>query len=482
MLSGLRGAGCGESGLQRGVEQARRGHLPVLQGRVGGGLEVKTEEILDEITPTDEEHTQEMKLVERVFRILEDYEVEPILVGSLAKDTDLSGNKDIDIFIQFRKDVKRDVLEREGLRIGKEVFAKLGVGYEIDYAEHPYVKGFFEGNEIEIVPCYKGRDIMSAVDRTPLHTRYVKDRLAKKPLKGDIRLLKQFMRGAGVYGAEAKVEGFSGYLVEILVLHYGSFVKVLEAAREWSVPEILDPEGLWDDPEGLGRFFTDACLIVVDPVDRSRNVAAAVSPESLSRFIVRANDYVMKPGREFFFPPEKPMREVEELRDSMLGRGSRFAGLVFRHGLLNVNTLYAQLRKTTRHIVKEFEHAEFKVFRSSFWTNERDTSVIMMEFAVWELPELVHHLGPPIDLDAVHQERFTEKYKDESPYVRDGRWVVDTRRKHRFVGELLDEVISERRGFGKNFREMGEPEVLFDESLLELDCEGWLKELNGYLG
>jgi tRNA nucleotidyltransferase (CCA-adding enzyme) len=442
---------------------------------------VNMDSVLARIKPSEKERGREGKVIDRVLDILGGYPVEPILVGSLAKDTDLAGNKDIDIFIQFSETVSREELEREGLRMGREVFKNLGVEHEIDYAEHPYVKGVFEGHSIEVVPCYKGKKVMSAVDRTPHHVRYVKAKLEGAGLNAEVRLLKQFMDGIGVYGAEAKVEGFSGYLVELLVIHYGSFNKVLEAGRGWSVPQVLDPEGLWDNPGDLPHFFTNASLIVVDPVDKSRNVAAAVSPGCLAKFMVKSDEYIRKPSEEYFFPKEKPMRELGELKEALLERGSKFIVLVFKHGKLNVNTLYAQLRKTSRQVAGEFDDREFTVFRSSFWTNEADTSIVLLELGVWELPEMMHHLGPPVTQPAVHQERFTQKYSDDRPYVKDGRWVVDTKRKYRVVVDLIPELVSEKRGFGKNLREMDEPQVLYDDGLFSIGDEGFLKFLNEYL-
>ena len=50
--------------------------------------------------------------------------VKPLLVGSLAKDTDIRGNKDLDVFILFPTDVSRDELEKRGLAIAKEYLRK----------------------------------------------------------------------------------------------------------------------------------------------------------------------------------------------------------------------------------------------------------------------------------------------------------------------------------------------------------------------
>ena len=438
--------------------------------------------VVARITPTPMEREAEAKLLERIIDLLKPYPVEPVIVGSYAKDTDLSGNKDLDVFIQFKASTSRQELETEGLRIGKDVLSKLGVEYEIDYAEHPYVKGTLREHTIEIVPCYMGAGIMSAVDRTPMHTSYVRSRITGTGLNREIRLLKQFMRGISVYGAEAKVEGFSGYLVELLTIRYGSFIQALEAAMSWRTPIVLDIEGLWDDPTALPKFFPNAGLIVVDPVDRTRNVAAAVSRECLSKFQLKAHEYVLQPSEEFFFPTPKPVRKAQDLREALEARGSRFMAVVFSHGKLNANTLYSQLKKTVKSVSAEFKENEFRVFRSAVWTNERDISALLFEFEDWQLPELVHRLGPPIDADPANQEKFNEKYAGERPYVMDDRWVVDARRRHRTPDSLLEVVLAERRGFGKNLRGLGKPAVMQDSAVLEVDGQEWLRFLGDYLG
>ena len=58
--------------------------------------------------------------------------------------------------------------------IGKELLTDT----EESYAEHPYIRGYYKDYYIEIVPCYKiekSSQKLSAVDRTPLHTDYVKN-------------------------------------------------------------------------------------------------------------------------------------------------------------------------------------------------------------------------------------------------------------------------------------------------------------------
>jgi tRNA nucleotidyltransferase (CCA-adding enzyme) len=438
--------------------------------------------LLERITPSGEENLEDGRVVEFILGKLRSYGAEPMLVGSMAKNTDLRGDKDIDVFILFPAEVGRESLEEKGLEFGKRFFRDVGGEYEIDYAEHPYVKGVYSGYDVEIVPCYKGGEMKSSVDRTPLHMEYVNRKLDENPgLASEIRLLKQFMKGVNVYGAEPKVEGFSGYLVEVSAINFGGFLGVLEAAREWSGVEVIDPEGLWDEPDSLRHFFTNASLIVVDPVDRNRNVAAALSAECLSMFKSAADEFLVSPSMDFFFPPEKPMRGRDELASALESRGTIVYAVVFRHKKINVNTLYAQLRRTLRSLRDELERSDFKVFKTGFWSNELDVSVVLLEFSVYTLPEVVHHLGPPLDVDVKHIERFKEKHVEHEPYVRDGRWVVDMRRRFTEAGQLLEFLVFSRRGFGKNLRGLKDVGIVSGTGVLSLDGGGWLEYLNVYL-
>ena len=98
------------------------------------------------------------------------------------------------------------------------------------------------GFEVDLVPCYALPDasrIRSAVDRTPFHTRFVLSSLDDVK-RGQVLLLKQFMKGIGVYGAEAKVQGFSGYLTELLIIKYGDLLNVLRAASGWRPGTVMD--------------------------------------------------------------------------------------------------------------------------------------------------------------------------------------------------------------------------------------------------
>jgi tRNA nucleotidyltransferase (CCA-adding enzyme) len=118
------------------------------------------------------------------------------VIGSAARDTwisgDCEGDRDIDIFIGFDITTPREDLERYGLEIGKEIAVQ---GYDICYAEHPYVKARYGGFTIDVVPYYiieNTNQLLSAVDRTPFHQRFVSEHLSGR--QDEVRLLKFALR------------------------------------------------------------------------------------------------------------------------------------------------------------------------------------------------------------------------------------------------------------------------------------------------
>ena len=265
-------------------------------------------EVLEDIKPKKAEKknfkkTKE-KLIEKIDEVVTELglSVKPMIVGSTARGTWLSGEHDIDLFLLFPKDTPRDELEEKGLEIGNKITGDKG---REQYAEHPYVNAEIYGFDVDIVPCYDIEDpskIRSAVDRSPHHQDYIKGWLTEEK-SNQVLLLKKFMKGIGAYGSELETHGFSGYLCELLVAHIGPFQEVIRKASEWRKRTILDPEGERDDKD-LKKLFPNQPLIFVDPVDPGRNVAAAVSMKNYAKFIRASQSFLREPKEEFFFPNE----------------------------------------------------------------------------------------------------------------------------------------------------------------------------------
>src|SRR3972149_6701937 len=191
-------------------------------------------EVLEKISPTEQDRKRIWALANELERKVassaskKGIEAVVRVEGSVAKDTWLKEEPDIDVFMCLPPTIPRKTLGVVSLEIARE--ATEGWRQVERFAEHPYLEAFVEGFRVNIVPCYcAGRgEWLSATDRTPFHTDYVKKRL-NASLRCEIRLLKRLLQGLRVYGAEIKVGAFSGYLCELLVIHYGSFTQTLQA-------------------------------------------------------------------------------------------------------------------------------------------------------------------------------------------------------------------------------------------------------------
>jgi len=391
------------------------------------------EKVLARIRPSAEEEARIERavkdLLERLTGLLRSkgWEAKPFLAGSVAKGTHLTGTE-IDLFVAFPPDLPRPELETRGLALGK--ILERG---EHRYAEHPYTRGWHAGFEVEIVPCYRITDAtqrMSAVDRTPLHVDYVLGRI-KEGQADEIRLLKAWAEGVGVYGAEAKVMGFSGYLCELLVLKYGTFRGVLENSLAWRKGELIE----LDRPPG--RAFPEP-LIVVDPVDPNRNVASAVSVEQLATFVHSAREYLRAPSERFFFPRPAKAMTIPKLRALAKIRGSGLLAIAVPAPAVTEDVLYPQLRKAHRAFLDLFHRNEFQVFDSHFDVVGKN-AVFLFEFAVDTLPRVLRHEGPPVWVK--NAKDFLDKWRRSpktlaGPFIQGERWAVNVSRDALTAGGL----------------------------------------------
>lgn len=356
-------------------------------------------------------------------------EAEIVHVGSTARGTWVSSDRDIDLFVRFPVSVPREDLERYGLEVGREVLPDP----REEYAEHPYVTGTLHGFDVDIVPCYAvetasaGR---SSVDRTPFHTQYLADRITED-LITDIRVFKQFLKGIGVYGSSLRVEGFSGYLTELLVLEYGDTRSVLEAASNWEPPVVLDPE------DHGTRSFGDP-LVVIDPTDPTRNVAAVLAPRNLARLQHHARDVLRAPRDSVFFPTTSSPITPADLREHLDRRDTTVVALVITAPDIVDDELYPQLRKSAAGIRDELDRLGFSVFRDAPFA--RDHAVLLFELRVPELPGVERHDGPPVAVRE-HAERFYDTYADApvyGPFIEGDRYVVERDRSPTSAVTLLE--------------------------------------------
>jgi tRNA nucleotidyltransferase (CCA-adding enzyme) len=298
------------------------------------------------------------------------------LGGSYAKGTWLSGEVDLDIFVKIKKDIDEKMFESIGKTIGFDSLKKFKP--YVRYSEHPYVEAEIEHTRVNVVPCYDVEigNWKSAADRSSFHTKFILQSLDQSK-KNEVRLLKKFLMGVGIYGAEIAKEGFGGYVAEVLVHHYGSFLGVLEAASSFVQHQVI----------GNPTKKFDTALIIIDPIDSNRNLGTAISAESVGRFILASRAFLKKPSLSFFKPKPRKLNK-KNLDNTIIVK--------FNYKKRSPDIIWGQIKRATTAVSGQLDIAGFEVLRKSCTTDEKSEAVLLFLLRAQDIEKNLTRKGPDV--------------------------------------------------------------------------------------
>jgi len=370
------------------------------------------------------------EVIDKLEKTKEKLGIEAIieLHGSFAHDTWLKEDKDIDIFI-FSKEDKEKAIEN-GLKIAKETFPN----YIERYAEHPFITVIYKQYEFDIVPAVyinEGEKIQTAVDRTRLHTNYLR-KVLNDELKTEIRIFKKFVKTLDIYGAEIKIGGFSGYLCELLVIHYGSFLNLIKNALNW-IPYKTIIGGEWKlEPQEL---------IVVDPVDKKRNVAAAF--RKMGIFKLGCNLFLKKPSINFFLG-RKYSENIPSSIKALNDRGTKIFILQFDYPNIAPDVFWGEIERARRNLTNFLIFNEFNVVDSACYSDEKQIASILLEITQENLPDSKLLIGPPLH-ELNHVKKFLSSHENDIIFTKNYRIFSYTNRKIKNLKEAISIWLSNEK-------------------------------------
>ena len=352
--------------------------------------------------PSSKEVQHLTEIAEEAMKLLRQYHspmiTDVVLGGSFAKGTWLKrkdihdnsvkseGCTDIDIFIKIDVSLQDEEFDELAKKIAKQSLG--GYNPRLRYSSHPYVEAYVKGIRVNVVPCYnveKGR-WKSAADRSPFHTEYIRDNLDDEK-KNQVRLLKKFLKSIGVYGAEIATAGFSGYVTEILILKYGSFVSVLKAISNIKEDKNVISIGKFD--EDVLKIFQSP-IIIIDPIDSRRNLGTAISAESVGKAVLAARAFLEKPSLDFF--REKKERYNETFKEIY----SNLLIVEFFYRQRSPDIIWGQIKRTLNAISKQLCIANFTVIRSIGDIDEKGHATFVFLLEAITLPPYMARTGPHI--------------------------------------------------------------------------------------
>lgn len=277
--------------------------------------------------------------------------------GSFAKGTWLADKADIDIFIKFKKDIH----EKDFIEIAKKVgivSLKKHKPY-LRYSEHPYVEAVLSNDtKVNIVPCY---DVdygkwKSSADRSSFHTKFMLGSLTDS-MKNEVRILKRFLKSNSIYGSEIAKQGFSGYVSEVLIWNFKSFSNVVKVFSEIKKDTVI----------GETEKQFDTSIVIMDPVDKRRNLAAAISNENIGKFILLCRKFARNPSLKFFKTTKKMV--LSNLENIIIIR--------FNFESRGPDIIWGQAKRAASSLSNQLELGGFHVLRSRAFTDEKNKVFLM---------------------------------------------------------------------------------------------------------
>jgi len=314
--------------------------------------------------------------------------------GSSAKGTLVKKKEyDIDIFVRFdSKRYKDEEISGLLLKIVPKDAKRI-------HGSRDYFSLKIENIKFEIIPVLKiskPEEAKNVTDLSYFHVNYVKNKLGRNPrLADEIKLAKVFVHSQNCYGAESYINGFSGYALELLILHYKTFLKFIRAIAKANIRKkkiILDPEKCFRGEEEIKRELNEAKLqspiVLVDPTYKERNALAALSLDTFLKFQASCKRFLKSPSIDFF-----KIKDIE--KDFYEKHGKNVIKLELSTEKQTGDIAGTKLKKFYNYFLSELQRY-FKVIDSDFIYDENQNYGKIL--LVIEKREELIYKGPPVSM------------------------------------------------------------------------------------
>ena len=343
--------------------------------------------------------------------------------GSYAKGTWLPKKADVDIFIKFEKSTPDKMFVDISKKIGFDSMKKFKP--YVRYSEHPYVEATIKGTKVNVVPCYdvKIGEWQSAADRSPYHTKFMLETLTGT-MKDEVRLLKNFLLSNNIYGSEIAKQGFSGYITEVLILHYRSFEDVIKAIARVEKNQVI----------GKASKKFDTSLIIIDSIDSNRSLGAAISNENVGKFVLASRAFLKKPSLSFFKPQQKPRVFKKNLEDTIV--------VQFSYKPRSPDIIWGQIKRAANSLAVQMEVDGFHVLRNSGVIDEKNHAYLIFLMQSLKIDENFLREGPDFFFEEDSETYITKNSKNSMMWIGPNRKILSLKKRRQndvslFLKDLL---------------------------------------------
>jgi tRNA nucleotidyltransferase (CCA-adding enzyme) len=343
--------------------------------------------------------------------------------GSYVKGTWLPEKADVDIFVKFKKSTADKKFVEISKKIGFESMKKFKP--YVRYSEHPYVEATIKGTKVNVVPCYdvKKGQWQSAADRSPFHTKFMLESLTGV-MKDEVRLLKNFLSCNKIYGSEIAKQGISGYVTEVLILHYGSFQEVIKAIAKLKKNHVIGkPTKNFDTP-----------IIIIDPIDSNRNLGAAISNENLGKFILASRAFIKKASISFFKLKQNQKIFKNNLENSIV--------IKFNYKQRSPDIIWGQIKRAASSLATQLEIEGYQVLRHAGVADEKNEACLIFLLQSLTIEENFLRDGPDYFFGTESETFIAKNSKNSMMWIGPNRKILSLqKRKQNDVRLFLKDLL-----------------------------------------
>jgi len=302
-------------------------------------------QVLDNINPSKEElKIINYSLKEFLIKIKKEIKkskinAEIFIGGSFAKNTLIKKNiYDVDVFLRFDKKYKTEDISNLTEKLLKKINKNTDIlkvhgsrdYFRIKDTKVPFIKPsfklgvkpdnispFFYFELIPVIKVKSSENYENITDLSYSHVKYIRQKIKSEKLLDEVRLAKSFCYANNCYGAESYIRGFSGYSLELLVYHYGTFLKFINEMIKIKDKKVIDIEKHHKNKQSvlmdLNSSKLGSPIVLIDPTYKQRNTLAALSQETFNEFKKQAKKFLKNPSKKAF---EKKEINLENIKNN----------------------------------------------------------------------------------------------------------------------------------------------------------------------
>lgn len=391
---------------------------------------MELQEIAQSLRPKGKQESSVKKTVDKINLQLKKDKIkaECTIAGSFAKGVYLEEDFDVDLFVRFNLMYKNQNLSNMLESVLKKIYKKIErVKGSRDYF---HIEDKLNYEIVPVLNIKKAEDAQNITDFSPGHVDFVLKNIKKNPkLRDEIRLTKQFLKAQNLYGAESFINGFSGHVVDILIIYYKSFLNLIKAASKWQQQTVIDIQKHYKKNELLFRLSKSkiTSLVLIDPLQKERNAAAALSKENYEKFIASCKVFLKEPSESFFIKPKFDINSLKA-KNNLIIEAKPFKG--------NKDIVGTKVYKAFQYLKIKIEENGFTIENSGWNFGERSFLYFKVKESI--LDEYFIRQGPSIKMKQ-HVTNFKMTHK--KTFTKSGKIFAKVKRQHRtlksFSAELL---------------------------------------------